>query len=222
MPERARKRNIIACATVAEELEHFGVAARDMTVMEFGLHVNPSALKKALQAKIDEAGDGCDILLGYGLCCYAVEGLVSGGGKLVVPRVDDCIALFLGSREERLRRLKDEPGTYYFTKGWVEAADNALTEFDRLRGKYGEERALALVKAITANYTCIAFINTGNYRVEKYRAFAQEYADFLGLKFKEVPGSNRLLDKMLSGEWDSEFVVAEPGCPVPLSPFIGE
>ena len=32
------------------------------------------------------------------------------------------------------RSLSEEPGTYYLTKGWVEAADSTYAEFLRLKG----------------------------------------------------------------------------------------
>jgi len=67
-------------------------------VLDFGLHINPANLKRALQDAIDVAAGAADtVILGYGLCSMAVIGLRANGCTLVIPRVDDCIALFLGS-----------------------------------------------------------------------------------------------------------------------------
>lgn len=211
--------HLIACATVAEELKRLGVGEERMTILEFGLHVYPEELKKRLQQAIDEVPGRCDVLLGYGLCSYAVVGLRSEAHRLVIPLIDDCIALFLGSHAEHRRLQAAEPGTYFLTKGWVEAQEGALVEYERIRERYGQERALKVARTLFGNYTRIALINTGNYRIEDYRDFGRAMADFLGLRFDELPGSNRMLEKMLDGAWDEEFGVFPAGEPVPLEPF---
>jgi len=211
--------HIISCATVAEELKRLGVTDERMTVLEFGLHVYPEELKKRLQEAIDAVPGDCDILLGYGLCSYAVVGLLSETHRLVIPVIDDCIALFLGSRAEHKRMQADEPGTYFLTKGWVEAQEGALVEYARIRDKYGEERANKVARVMYANYTRIALINTGNYNIDVYRDFAQAMAAFLDLRFEELAGSNRMLLKMLDGDWDEEFLVVPTGSPVTVEPF---
>jgi hypothetical protein len=212
-------RHIISCATVAEELRHLGVPEDELTVLEFGLHVYPEELHEKLQEALDAIEGDCDILLGYGLCSNAVVGLRSESHRLIIPILDDCIALFLGSREEYKRMLADEPGTYFLTKGWVEAQEGALIEYARIRERYGEERALKVARVMFGNYTRVALINTGNYRIDDYREFGRAMAEFLELGFDELPGSNRMLLKMLSGEWEEEFLVVEAGDPVPLDPF---
>ncbi len=211
---------VIACATVAEELRHLGVPEDSLHALDFGLHADPEKLRRALQDEIDSVPGEGDILLGYGLCSNALAGMLSPSHRLVAPRVDDCIALFLGSREERLRRLAEEPGTYFLTKGWVEAADLPYHEHQRLVERYGEERARKVARAMLANYTRVLLIDTGNYRMEEYRDFARKMADEFGLSFEEVKGSARLLKKLLAGEWDGEFVVAEPGQAIRMEDFL--
>lgn len=211
--------HIIACATVAEELRQLGVAEEDLTVLEFGLHVYPEELKQRLQEAVDGVPGDCDILLGYGLCSNAVVGLVSPKHRLVIPLIDDCIALFLGSRAEHKRMMAEEPGTYFLTKGWVEAQEGAITEYVRISERYGEERALKVARTMFGNYTRVALINTGNYKVDTYRDFARAMAEFLELRYEELPGSNRMLLKMLAGDWEGEFLVVPPGEPVPADAF---
>jgi Protein of unknown function (DUF1638) len=211
--------HIITCATVAEELKQLGVSPDSMTVLEFGLHVYPDRLKERLQQAIDAVPGDCDILLGYGLCSNAVVGLSSGSHRLIIPRVDDCIALFLGSRAEHLARLAEAPGTYYLTKGWVEAQWDTIAEYARLVEKYGEKRARKVAEVMYKNYTRVVLINTGNYRMDEYRDFARAMAEFLDLEFVEIPGSNRMLEKMLAGDWEHEFLVVPPGTAVDLAPF---
>lgn len=210
---------VISCATVAEELKHIGVPGDRLTELEFGLHVEPEQLNRRLQEAIDGVEGERDILLGYGLCSYAVAGLKSERHRLVIPRVHDCIALFLGSRSEHQKRLDSEPGTYYLTKGWIEAPGAYYHEFLRLNERYGEERARRLIKVMLANYTTLALINTGNYRIQKYRDFTREMAALLELEYEEIEGSNRLLRMMLEGDWGPEFVVVEAGSELAADEF---
>jgi hypothetical protein len=213
-------RKIIACATVAEELRLMGVAEDELLELEFGLHVYPDKLRDTLQEQIDAVpGDG-DIILGYGLCSNAAVGLTSQSHRLIIPWVDDCIALFLGSRKEHLRRLQEEPGTYFLTKGWIKAAELPINDYMRMVEKYGPEKALRVTKVMMANYKRVVLINTGNYKLDEFRAAARSMADALELNYEEIPGSNRMLRTMLDGDWNSEYVVVEPGEETTLSMFL--
>ena len=207
---------------MAEELRHLGVEEERLTVLDFGLHLYPDRLREALREEIDATPGDCDILLGYGLCSNALTGVSSNAHRLVVPRIDDCIALFLGSRDEHLRQLKEQPGTYFLTKGWVEAADLPYHEYIRMVEKYGEEKARRVSSIMMANYTRVLLIDTGNYRIEEYREFAKEMADLFSLRFEEAAGSNRLLEMLLAGGWGDEFIVAEPGREFVLADFLGK
>jgi hypothetical protein len=91
-------RRVIACETVIEEMLPLLPNDVPHEVLDFGLHINPTELKKVLQEKIDEASSKAEVLLlGYGLCSMAVVGLKTTTATLVIPRTDDCIAIFLGS-----------------------------------------------------------------------------------------------------------------------------
>jgi hypothetical protein len=166
-------------------------------LLEFGLHITPEKLNAALQKEIDETQEDVDaILFGYGMCSKGALGLEARNFKLVIPRVDDCIALFLGSRDEYRRQHLKAPGTFYLTKGWIECGDDPYTEYLKAREKYGDEKAYWLEKKVIENYTRLALINTGNYNMEKYRKYANMVAGFFSLTFEEIPGSNVLIRKL--------------------------
>ncbi len=180
--------------------------------MDFGLHVNPKRLRAALQETIDASAKSFDtILLGYGLCSQAVVGLHANGYTLVVPKVDDCIAIFLGSDQAYKDQYRAEPGTYYLTKGWIEVGDSPFSEYERIVEKYGEKKARRLMSRMFNNYTRLALINTGQYDLERYRQYCRRSAGRFGLRFEEIPGSSALIQKLLHGPWDDDFVVAKPG-----------
>ncbi|MDR3562814.1 MAG: DUF1638 domain-containing protein [Negativicutes bacterium] len=203
---------VMACATVIEEMLPHLPAGMQNQVFEFGLHVNPDKLRRTLQEAIDAVSGRYEtIILGYGLCSQAMIGLRANGCSLVVPRVDDCIAIFLGSRSAYLTQAEQEPGTYYLTKGWIEVGDTPFSEYDRVAQRFGKERAERLYQLMLANYKRLALINTGQYELERYREYAHKTAERFNLRFEELPGSDSLVKKMIFGPWDETFVVVPPG-----------
>jgi hypothetical protein len=141
----------------------------------------------------------------------AVVGLRANGCTLVVPRVDDCIAMCLGSQEAYKAQFKSEPGTYYLTRGWIEVGDSPFSEHEKLVQAFGEQKAERVMGRMLKNYTRLAFIDTGQAVSEGYREYSQRMAQRFGLRYAEIPGSERLIKKMLRGPLDHEFVVAAPG-----------
>ena len=215
------KRQVIACATVIEEMLPFLPEDVPYEVLDFGLHLRPTDLKIALQEKIDEASQNADVLLlGYGLCSMAIVGLRATTATLVIPRVDDCIAIFLGSCEEYKAQAKKEPGTYYLTKGWIEVGDNFFEEHKRMVGQFGEEKAQRMTRLMLKNYKRLGFINTGQYEIERYRTYARDKAEEFGLRFEEIEGSSALVKKMIHGPWDKEFLVVSPGQTIRYQDFV--
>lgn len=181
-------------------------------VLDFGLHVDPPRLRRKLQEAIDRSAATADeIILGYGFCSMAVMDLQANGCTLVVPRVDDCIAIFLGSAAAYKQQARSEPGTYYLTKGWIEVGDTPFAEYDRLAKQYGPEKADWIVRQMLKHYTRLALIDTGQHELERYRAYARQLAARFDLRFEEIPGSNALIRRMLFGPWDDDFVVVPPG-----------
>jgi len=188
--------------------------------LDFGLHLTPEKLRRQLQEVIDAASAEVDtVILGYGLCSMAVVGLKANGCTLVIPRVDDCIAIFLGSRVAYQKQFGREPGTYYLTKGWIEVNDTPFAEYEQLVEKHGPEQAERMIKLVLKNYTRLAFIDTSHYGQEQYREYARHMAERFGLRYEEIPGSKALVKKMLYGLWDGDFVIARPGETISYADF---
>jgi len=215
------KRKVIACATVIEEMIPFLPEDVPYEVLDFGLHMNPSELKSLLQNKIDRASEEADVLLlGYGLCSMAVIGLKASTATLVIPRTDDCIAIFLGSSQEYKKQAQKEPGTYYLTKGWIEVGDTPFEEHKRLIERYGKEQAEYVTKMVLKNYKRLAFINTGDYELERYQDYSKRLAREFDLYYEEIEGNPNLVKKMINGPWDEEFVVLLPGQTLTYQAFV--
>lgn len=203
---------VVACATVIEEILPLLPSGMSYEVLDFGLHRTPESLRARLQQAIDTAGHEIDnLILGYGLCSMAVIGLKATGCTLVVPRVDDCIAIFLGSSGAYQQQARQEPGTYYLTKGWIEAADTPFEEYDRLVERYSQKQADRMMGLLLKNYTRLAFIDTGQHQQDRYREYARHTANRFNLRYEEIPGSTGLVRKMLYGPWDEDFIIARPG-----------
>ena len=203
---------VMACATVLEEMLPLMPEGMQHQVFDFGLHINPEKLRRTLQEAIDAVSGQYDtIILGYGLCSLAVVGIHANHCQLVVPKVHDCIAIFLGSNSAYTSQIKTEPGTYYLTKGWIEVGDTPFSDYERTVRRYGKERADYIYKLLMGNYKRLALINTGQYELERFQEYASRTAEQFGLRYEEIEGSNALIKKMLLGPWDEEFVVIQPG-----------
>jgi hypothetical protein len=220
--ERKAKTVVIACATVIEEMLPLLPPSMGYRVLDFGLHTNPAHLRQALQDAIDEASKvAATVILGYGLCSQGVIGLRATECMLVVPRVDDCIAIFLGSASIYREQVRSEPGTYFLTKGWIEAGGSPFAEHERMKERYGEARALRATNLVLRNYTRLVLINTGLYELGRYRDYARLTARRFALRYQEIEGSTDLMKKMVFGPWDDGFVVARPGDVLELEAFLG-
>ena len=189
-------------------------------VVESGLHLHPDKLRVALQETIDEITAHTEtIILGYGLCSMGVIGLKATHSTLVIPRQDDCIAILLGSRRAYKEQLDQEPGTYFLSRGWIDAGITLLDELKRMEERYGKRRAERVMKRMLEHYTRLAFIDMGCEDQERYRRFAQGAAKALNLCYEEIQGTSGLLGKICNGPWDDEFVVVPPGHPIRLEDF---
>ncbi len=130
---------IIACRVLQDMLERLlpKTLVQQSIFMDYGLHRVPAKMTRSLQDEIDGIEDPSLVVLGYGLCGNGLNGIKSGIHTLLVPRVDDCIAIILGSRQAYIREFEAVPGTYYLSKGWLESGSHPLKEYEKYSEKYG-------------------------------------------------------------------------------------
>ena len=212
LPFDPTKTKLVACATVIEEMQPLLPRGMTYEVLDFGLHLIPNNLKIKLQHAIDDYSSEYDtLILGYGLCSMAVVGLQTRNCTLIIPRVDDCIAIFLGSKNAYSEQAKKEPGTYYLTKGWIEVGDSPFEEHKRMVEQFGQERADRIMSIMLKHYTRLAYIDTGQEDQQQYRKYARTTAKKFNLRFEEITGSDTLIRKLLFGPWDDEILVVPPG-----------
>ncbi|MFH0823977.1 MAG: DUF1638 domain-containing protein [Pseudomonadota bacterium] len=201
---------VLACNTIRGELEK---AVRETGCrfpfkwVESGLHLKPESLRRRLQEELDCIDNADRVLLGFGYCGHAADGLTSGNFELIIPRVDDCISLLLGSRENRDRGVGSGK-TYFLTKGWLEGESNIWTEYRAVLSRFGPQNTERIYKRMLAHYEYLGLIDTGAYELEAMLPVVNEIAATLHLKTSVLPGSDLYLKRLLVGPWDEEdFVV---------------
>lgn len=207
---------LIICETLYPEIsEQMPAHIKKVEVIEYRYHMYPQKLNSKLASVInnlDDQGLWDQIILGYGLCSNGVVGLKSTRSKMVLPKVDDCIALFLGSIEAYKRELKKEPGTYYLTKGWIECGGDALAVLNRQHEwtrHLDEKTAEWFAREMVKNYTRLGLIDTGGYDINKFVDHGKMVADTFGQRFEIVSGTLKYLKCLLNGPWDNRFIIVE-------------
>ncbi|MGA2955601.1 MAG: DUF1638 domain-containing protein [Thermodesulfobacteriota bacterium] len=204
---------IIGCAIMKDELVHGQPDGISFTFLEQSLHRTPQKMKEAIQEEINKAEgwEGDSIILSYGLCSNGIVGIKANRHTLVIPRVHDCITLFLGARERYLEEHQKEPGTYYLTRGWIDEKKSPLGIYEEYCQKYGKETAEWAIREELKNYTRIALVESELGVSDAHRKHARENAHFLNLRYEEIKGSLDFFRKIIQGPWDKDFVVLKPG-----------
>jgi hypothetical protein len=213
---------VITCNIMKDELLQFQRDGISFVFLEQSLHRTPEKMKEVIQEEVNKADEwgGDYILLGYGLCSNGILGVRSNRHSIVIPRVHDCIALFLGSHERYLEEHHKEPGTYYLTKGWIDEAKSPLGIYHEYCERYGKETAEWAIREELKNYTRIALVDTGLRLTEAHRRHARENAEFLHLRLEEIKGSLEYFERMLKGAWERGFLILKPGEEVKQSLFL--
>ncbi len=155
---------IVCCKTIYAELE-LAMAETGcdypIILIESGLHNYPEKLRTRLQEALDHAEGYDRILLAFGTCGNSVAGLRTGKFELILPLVDDCITLLLGSSD--IKRQYER--TYFLTKGWLDGEQNIWWEYQYAIKKYGEETGKSIYAAALNQYRNLGILDTGAYSI---------------------------------------------------------
>ena len=225
----------IVCDMLMLPVEHLAESSAHelvLTDLSASLHVEPLPLRDRIQEEIDrieaEDPDADAIILGYGLCGGATAGLLARTKPLVLPRAHDCATIFLGSRERYQQEHETTPGTYWFTednvkrgsalKGWLlgdaSRSDGMSATYQEYIEKYGQENADYLMEALgewQSHYERGAFIETGLAEDDTAREAARKESEMRGWRFESILSDLTLIERLMNGEWDKDFVVIQPG-----------
>ncbi len=203
----------IACNTLKDEVM---MTANELEVaypilwIESGLHQTPQKLNHGIQRQIDNISNVDNIVLLFGSCGNSLLGLKSREARIIFPRVDDCISMFLGGNE-RKKEWESQGHSYYLTKGYLENEANIWTDYTYSLARYGEDRARKLMRVMLKHYDRLRVIETGAYDLDPFIDETRDIAAKLELDHEVVKGSLDILYKALRGDWDRDFVIINPG-----------
>ncbi len=185
-------------------------------------------LKDTVQDAIDSIPQSSLVLLGYGLCGNGLHGIHARNNVLLIPRVDDCIAILLGSYEAYRNQFDSTPGTYYLSKGWLESGSNPLMEYNKYLPKYGPDTTMFLMDKQYQHYKRLVFVAHEIQDLDKYRPKAMDVASFCerwGMEYEEILGSDQYVRRLVevSSALDlanEDFIVVPPGGELRQSQFL--
>ena len=218
---------ILACDVFQEELEALLpelLPEAPVRYLEMGLHDTPDRLRESVSGVIAEleSDPGLErILLAYGRCGNGLVGVRAARSPLILPQAHDCLSVLLGGRERHNALLRENPGTYFYSPGWVRG--KRVPGPDReahLRELYAErfaddpEMIDDLVEADAdafAHHNCAAYVDiTGNREAE---AYCRQCAAHMGWSYRRLQGDPSFLRDLLGGHWDDpqRFLLVPPG-----------
>jgi hypothetical protein len=220
------KLKFIVCKAVQKEA--YWVAAHsvnmvDIVLMPQGLHNTPDKLRAEVQSELDKTcdvqGDSYDaVLLGYGLCGNGCVGL-KATIKTVIPRAHDCITLLLGSRHTYQQYLDGHRGVYWYSDGWIstdtmpgkERVERLLAEYTEKYGADNAQYLLEMEQAWLKEYSWAVYVDWHLADSERQQQYTRDCATYLNWNYDYVVGSSALMQRLVDGKWDDEFLVIPPG-----------
>ena len=188
--------------------------------MDTALHAEPKDMRAALWETMKNLPEDVErVLLAMGLCGGSVSELPIPR-NLVMPKVDDCITMLMHTDDIWHPNLK-ESGHMYLADdidGKLSIPKIHREQID----KYGEKKGQRLFDIWFESYRYVDIIDTGQYdcHCADYISKAKEAAELIHSQVQYIEGSNRLLEKLVSGKWDQQFIVAEKGRVLQKEDFI--
>lgn len=205
---------ILACSSL---LLHVEAAQKKMNTrfpvveLDRRLHAEPKQMRSRILESLERLPQSCEtVLVAMGYCGGSWD-RIPLSRRVVVPKVDDCITLLLHTDDTPHGNLKEVGHMYFRDCG---TGPYSIAEmYENLCRTYGMELGTSVWGAWFENYTNADIMDTGVYDCysEEYVAEAQKNADLIRCSLGYVEGSNRILEKLVSGQWDGQFAVLEPG-----------
>lgn len=224
-PDFAATCIVLACEGLRTELdavrENMAVCPQ-IIYMPQGLHDDPDKMRQELNAKIAEMEadfpQAETIILGYGLCGRGMCGVTAKRARLLVPRVHDCVPLYVGVTQKELGMTDENSGILWLSAGMLEHSHFTKhlveTRHEKYREKFGEKRAAKMIQAENAlfrNYRGLRYVRWPGMK-ESYADLARAVARELSLNYDEIWGKPAFLRELLEGSGDEcRFLTLEPG-----------
>ena len=195
----------------------------DLEFLPMLAHNEPDRLRQDLQAAIDniDKSAGYDkIILAYGLCGNAVVGLKSPI-PLIIPRMHDCSAMFLGSREKFMQIFGHRLSTRWRSCGYMERCPVEIykdyklhPDYIRMVEEYGEDNAEYIWETMNPPVETdqTVYIELEGF---EYGDMRQRYIEQMAIEDCEVEiviGDTKWFVLLVNGPWDKkDFFELTPG-----------
>lgn len=205
---------IMACDTLLRHIEAAQKKAGttyEVVELDSKLHADPDKMNEAVFDTMEQLPAEADtVLMAMGLCGGSVSDKPLPR-RMVIPKVDDCITMLLHRDENWYPNLK-EGGHLYLS----DTADGYLSVENiqtRLVEQYGQKRGMMVFDMWFKSYKSVDIIDTGVYdcHSDAYVETARRNADLIQCPLAWVSGSNLLLEKLVAGIWDHQFLIGEKG-----------
>ena len=207
------------------EISYFASLSKNVinpVFLKQGLHNTPDVLRETLQAAIDDVEEEKydAVLVGYGLCSNGLAGIKARNIPVVAVRAHDCITFLLGSKERYREYFDKNPGTYWYSPGWIDTGwqpgkDRNRRQLAKFIEKYGEENAQYLMDMENGwydRYSDAAYVDLNFGENGDFKDFTRNCANYLNWNYKEVQGEPSLVVDWLKGKWDDDrYLVVNPG-----------
>jgi len=172
------------------------------------MHKNPQILKKALQEAIEKEILAKEIILLYGFCGRATEGLKCENATLILPKFDDCINLLLFEGKRAARNLTEKE-SLYLTKGWSEDEESILGTCRNMEKNYPSD-ARAMLETIYGGYKKITILDTGSFDLELVKENACECKKSLDIQIEVRQSKLEIIKNLILGKYENEIIIKIP------------
>ena len=214
-----KKRVIYSCITLQKELENtikkIGFEGK-VNYLNKKQHRNPQKMHETLQGIIDANTEAEEIIICVSGCGKATCDLHATTCSLAVPRTMDFIDVLLTGSG-----IKRPDGAIFITKSWMNFMKNSSIDYTKLVKERGQEEADAFLKQLYKGFTDFYIIDTGTYDLQEVEAYIMPLVKLLDGTLTRLPGPYKVLEKLVSGNYDESVIVVPQGGTLSIHEFDG-
>ncbi|WP_293728866.1 DUF1638 domain-containing protein [uncultured Phascolarctobacterium sp.] len=213
------KRLICSCITLQKELEQtiakIGFDGK-VRYLDVALHSDPQKMHQTLQKIIDDNTEAEEIIICVSGCGKATCDLQASTCNLAVPRTMDCIDVLLTGSG-----IKRPDGAIFITKSWMNFMKNSSIDYMKLVREQGKDAAEAYLKKLYHGFTDFYIIDTGTYDLNEVEAYIMPLVKLLEGTLTRLPGPYKVLEKLVSGNYDESVIFIPKGGMLSIHEFDG-
>lgn len=213
------QRLVCSCITLQKELEKtIAKTGFDGKVkyLDVALHSDPQKMHQTLQKIIDDNTEAEEIIICVSGCGKATCDLQASTCNLALPRTMDCIDVLLTGSG-----IKRPDGAIFITKSWMNFMKNSSIDYMKLVREQGEADAEEYLKKLYHGFTDFYIIDTGTYDLNEVEAYIMPLVKLLEGTLTRLPGTYKVLEKLVSGNYDESVIFIPKGGMLSIHEFDG-